>query len=68
MSGHLIVDDTQRPAIGSRVELSKHKYGHVAGARGVVVRGAAKGKLVLVRFDDTGYQISGPRAALKKIA
>ena len=68
MSGDLMVDDAQRPEIGSRVELSKHKYGHAAGARGIVVRGAAKGKLVLVRFDDTGYQISVPSEALKALA
>jgi hypothetical protein len=68
MRGDVMVDDTQRPAVGSRVELFRHKYGHVAGAQGVVVRGAAKGKLVLVRFDDTGYQISVPSEALKSLA
>jgi hypothetical protein len=68
MSGDLMVDDTQRPAIGSRVELHKHKYGHVAGAKGVVVRGAPKGNKVLVRFDDTGYRISVPTEALKALA
>jgi hypothetical protein len=68
MSGDLMVDDTQRPTVGSRVELSQHKYGHVAGAQGVVVRGAPKGNLVLVCFDDTGYRISVPREALKSLA
>lgn len=59
----------QPPAIGSRVELNKHVYGHVAGAQGVVVRGAVKGKgKVLVRFDRTGYRISVPREALEAVA
>jgi|GEM_PF-4214039 hypothetical protein len=53
-------------ATGSRVELTKHLYGHVAGAQGVVVRRAAKGETkVLIRFDDTGYQIAVPPEALK---
>jgi hypothetical protein len=65
----LIADDGQPPATGTRVELHKHVYGHVAGAQGVVVRGAVKGKgNVLVRFDATGYQISVPRVALKTVA
>jgi hypothetical protein len=69
MADDLTADDGQPPAIGSRVELHKHVYGHVAGAKGVVVRGAVKGKgTVLVRFDDTGYQISVPRIALKTVA
>lgn len=56
-------------ATGSRVELTKHLYGHVAGAQGVVVRAAVKGQTkVLVRFDDTGYQISVPPEALKPLA
>ena len=58
-------DDGEPPAIGSRVQLRRHVYGHVAGAQGFVVRGGVKGKgKVLVRFDDTGYQISVPREAL----
>jgi hypothetical protein len=66
-------DDEQPPAIGSRVELYKHVYGHVAGAQGVVVRVADNGKRkvkakVLVRFDDTGYAIFVPCEALKQLA
>jgi hypothetical protein len=65
----LIAHDEQPPAHGARVELHRHVYGHVAGAQGVVVRGAVKGKgNVLVRFDATGYQISVPREALKTLA
>jgi hypothetical protein len=65
----LMADNGQPPPTGSRVELHKHVYGHVAGAQGVVVRGAVKGKgNVLVRFDYTGYQISVPRVALKTLA
>lgn len=56
-------------ATGARVELYRHLYGHVAGAQGVVVRAAVKGQTkVLVRFDDTGYQISVPPEALKPLA
>lgn len=70
MSGDLTVhdlmtDDKQPPPIGTRVQLNRHVYGHVAGAQGVVLRGGPKRKgKVLVRFDDTGYQISVPCDAL----
>jgi hypothetical protein len=68
IGGELIADDGQTPAAGSRVELNKHVFGHVAGAQGVVVRGAVKGKgMVLVRFDLTGYRISVPREALNTV-
>jgi hypothetical protein len=64
MSNDLMADDMtadggEPPAIGARVELHKHVYGHVAGAKGVVVRGAVKGT-VLVRFDDTGIRSRCP--------
>jgi hypothetical protein len=69
MSRDLIADGPQPPAVGSRVQLHEHVYGHVVGAQGVVVRGAVKGKgKVLVRFDDTGYQISVPGDALRAVA
>lgn len=56
-------------ATGSRVELTKHLYGHVAGAQGAVVRTAVRGQTkVLIRFDDTGYEIAVPPAALKPLA
>jgi hypothetical protein len=68
ITGDMTADD-QPPAIGTRVELNKHVYGHVAGAQGVVVRGAVKGKgRVLVRFDHTGFRISVPREALDAVA
>lgn len=61
----LLTDDKQPPPIGARVQLNRHVYGHVAGAQGVVLRGGPKRKgKVLVRFDDTGYQISVPCDAL----
>ena len=69
ISGDLTTEDGLPPAPGSRVELNKHVFGHVAGAQGIVVRGAVKGKgRVLVRFDHTGYRISVPREALDAIA
>jgi hypothetical protein len=62
-------DDKQHPAIGSRVQLNRHVYGHRVGAQGVVLRGPRAGNVkVLVRFDDTGYQILVPREALKAVA
>ena len=62
------IADVQSLGAGSRVELYKHLYGHVAGAQGVVVRRALKGQAkVLVRFDDTGYQISVPFGAFKVV-
>jgi hypothetical protein len=69
MSNDMLTAEEQFPATGSRVELYRHVYGHVAGAQGVVVRGQPKGiGKVLVRFDTTGYQISVPREALKAVA
>jgi hypothetical protein len=63
------VTDEQPLATGARVQLYKHLYGHVAGAQGVVVRAAVKGQAkVLVRFDDTGYQISVPPEVLRALA
>lgn len=61
------IDEEQATAIGARVKLTRHVYGHVAGAKGLVVRGGPKreGK-VLVRFDDTGYRISVPCNALAR--
>jgi len=65
MSNVLAADDLQF-GTGSRVVLRRQVYGHVAGAQGAVVRAALKGQAkVLVRFDDTGYQISVPPEALK---
>jgi hypothetical protein len=59
-----ISDAKQPPLIGARVQLNRHVYGHVVGARGIVVRGPIRKGKVLVRFDDTGYQISVPYEAL----
>lgn len=68
MSNDLLATDEQF-ATGSKVELDRHVYGHVAGAKGVIVPGQAKGGgKVLVRFDTTGYQISVPREALSVVA
>ncbi len=62
------IADEQSLGAGSRVELYKHLYGHAAGAKGVVVRRPLRGQAkVLVRFDDTGYQISVPFGAFKVV-
>lgn len=68
MTNHADADE-QPFVTGARVQLYKHLYGHVAGAQGVVVRAAVKGQTkVLIRFDNTGYQISVPPEALKPLA